>query len=264
VHRPTAAPLAVSLALALTGTVPGGARAATVDRRPLSVAAAASLRPAMEDLARAFEAAEPGVEVRLTFGASGAFFAQLQSGAPFDAFFSADRDYPRRLVDEGLGDAEVVYAVGRLVIWVPAGSPLDVARLGLAALAAPAARKIAIANPALAPYGRAAEAALRSAGIYDAVKGRLVLGESVAQAAQFAQSGAADAALLPASLTKLPALAGGTAAPIPPQARARLEHSAVVLRSARDPALARAFLALVLGPKGREILRRHAYDLPVD
>jgi len=251
----------VPLALALASAWPGGARAAS-GARVLSVAAAASARPPLDELARAFEATAPGIEVRLTSGASGTFFAQIRSGAPFDVFFSADRDFPQRVVLEGLGEREVVYAVGRLVVWTPPGSPLDVRRSGLAALAAPAARKIAIANPALAPYGRAAEAALRWAGIYDTVKDRLVLGESVAQAAQFAQSGAADAALLPASLAVLPALAGGTTAAIPAAAHPRLEQAAVVLRSARDPALARAFVALVTGPQGREILRRHGYDLP--
>lgn len=259
--------LAVALSAALaTAPTPGGSAPARGASAPtiLSVAVAANLKPAMQELARAFEAARPGVEVRVTAGASGTFFAQISAGAPFDLFFSADRDYPRRIVEAGLAEPEVVYAVGRLVVWVPAGSPLDVARSGLAALAAPAARKIAIANPALAPYGRAAEAALRAAGVYEAVKDRLVLGQSVAQAAQFAQSGAADAALLPASLAALPELASGIAVPVPPATHPPLEQSAVVLRAARDPALARAFLELVAGPPGREILRRHGYDLPLN
>ncbi len=204
-----------------------------------------------------------GVAVAVTAGASGAFFAQLRSGAPFDVFFSADRDYPRRLVEAGLAPGgEVVYAIGLLAVWTPAGSPLDLAGRGLAALADPAARRIAIANPALAPYGRAAEAALRSSGVYEAVKDRLVLGESVGQAAQFARSGAADAALLPLSLARGPELSGGRAWTVPAAAHPPIAQSAVVLRDAREPALAAAFLRFATGPGGRAVLARHGYALP--
>jgi len=120
--------------------------------------------------------------------------------------------------------------------------------------------RIAIANPGIAPYGRAAEAALRSAGVWDLVRERLVLGQSVAQAAQFAHAGAVDAALVPASLALTPALAAaGRAVPLdgPPVAQ-----SAVVLSRARHPDLARAFLAFVLGERGRAILARHGYEPP--
>ncbi len=199
----------------------------------------------------------------MTAGASGSVFAQIVGGAPFDLFFSADRDYPRRLVEAGAASGgDVVYAVGKLALWTPAGSPLDTSRRGLAALSSPAARRIALANPALAPYGRAALAALRAAGVYDAVTDRLVLGESVAQAAQFAQAGAADAALLPLSLARAPALAGGTTVVLPASSHPPIEQSAVVLRGARAPALAAAFLAFATGPEGRDILARHGYDLP--
>jgi molybdate transport system substrate-binding protein len=250
---------AVLAALALAA-VPAAPRA--LPGRTLSVAAAANLKPAMEELAAAFEAARPGVEVAITAGASGAFFAQIRNGAPFDLFFSADRDYPRRLVAAGLGGPEVVYAVGRLVIWTPPGSPVDLGASGLRALADPRVRKIAIANPATAPYGRAALAALEAEGIHAAVKDRLVFGQSVAQAAQFAASGAADAALIPLSLALLPALAGGRAVPLPPASVPRLEQSALVLAGAADRPLAEAFLAFVTGPAGRAVLLRSGYDLP--
>jgi molybdate transport system substrate-binding protein len=251
-----------SLRLALFAAalaVPLAARAAP---RPLAVAAAANLKPAMDRLERAFEAANPGVDVAVTAGASGAFFAQIRNGAPFDLFFSADREYPAKLVAEKLGSEEVVYAVGRLVVWTPRRSTLDVAGRGLAALADPAVRRIALANPAVAPYGRAAVAALEAAGIHDAVRDRLVLGQSVAQAAQFAESGAADVALVPASLALAPALAGGNVYPVPPGSHPPLEQSALVLAGARDPALARAFLSFVTGPSGRDILTRAGYALP--
>jgi molybdate transport system substrate-binding protein len=252
------------LALALAALALAGAARAEGGRRTVRVAAAANLRPVLADLAAAFEREEPRAHVRVTVGASGALFAQIRNGAPVDVFFSADRDLPRRLVEVGLGGPEVAYALGRLVAWAPKGSPvaLGLARTGLRALASPGVRKIAIANPAVAPYGRAATAALDAAGVLAAVEGRLVLGESVAQAAQFAATGAADAALLPASLARQPPLAGGAAFPVPPELHPPLEQSAVVLARAREPALARAFLDFVTGRKGREILRRHAYDLP--
>jgi molybdate transport system substrate-binding protein len=240
-----------------------GARAGAAPAR-LSVAAAANLKVAMEALRRGFEAERPGVEVAVTVGASGAFVAQIRQGAPFDLLFSADREYPRALVQAGLGGpgGEVVYAVGRLAVWLPPGARVNLERRGLAALADRAVRRIAIANPATAPYGRAALAALAAAGIEGAVKDRLVLGQNVSQAAQFAQSGAADAALVPLSLTFAPELREGRTWIVPADMHAPLEQSALVLARARDPALAEAFLRWVTGPTGREILARHGYALP--
>jgi len=251
-----------TLLVAAAGSVPAAAAAAAPPSGSLTVAAAANLKLAMEELRSAFERARPGAHVVVTTGASGAFFAQIQNGAPFDLFFSADREHPRKLVEAGLADREVVYALGKLVVWTPRGSPVDLARDGLRALTDPALKKIAIANPALAPYGRAALAALESSGVLAAVKDRLVLGESVSQAAGFAQSGAADAAVLPASLALSPALAGGNVYPVPPGAHPPIEQSAVVLAGARDPALARAFLDFVTGAAGGAILLRHGYGLP--
>jgi molybdate transport system substrate-binding protein len=228
---------------------------------PLAVAAAASLKPPLEEVRQAFEAGRPGARVAVSYGASGTFLAQIQNGAPFDLFFSADVDYPREAVAAGLARAgdQAVFAAGRLCLWLPADAPPDLRQRGLAALADPRIRRVAIANPAVAPYGRAAEAALRAAGILEAVRPKLVRGQSVAQAANFAASGAVDAALLPMSLVREPALAAGAALPGP---EARLPHAAVVLARARDPALARAFLDFVLGPVGRDAFRRHGYDLP--
>jgi molybdate transport system substrate-binding protein len=230
----------------------------------LSVAAAANLKLAAQELARTFQVERPDVKVALTFGASGTFFAQIQSFAPFDLFLSADREYPDRVVAEKLAAAsdERVYALGRLVVWVPPGSPLDLEKRGIAALADPIVKRIAIANPAVAPFGRAAEAALRAAGVYDAVKDRLVLGTSIGQAAQFAAAGAADAALLPQSLTFEPELSRGRMVPVPESLHPRIEQAGVVLSRAQDPALARAFLAFVTGEKGRAILARYGYGLP--
>ncbi len=233
-------------------------------RRTLSVAAAANLKLAAEALKAAFEAEVPGVEVTLTLGASGALFGQLQGGAPFDLFLSADREYPARLVAAGLARAadERVYAFGRLVAWLPPGSTVDLERRGLAALADPSVRRIAIANPAVAPFGRATEQALRAAGVLDAVKGKLVLGTSASQAAQFATTGAADVAFLPLSLTLGKELAGGVAIPVPEALVPRIEQSGVVISASREADLARRFLAFVTGAPGRAILARAGYGLP--
>jgi molybdate transport system substrate-binding protein len=252
---------AAAAALLLAGPAPAGAAPGA---RRLAVAAAANLEAVLPDLAAAFEAEHPGAEVRLTLGASGSFFAQIGNGAPFDVFLSADAEYPQKLVRAGLAREEdlAVYATGTLAVWAPAGTRLALEERGLAALADPSVRKLAIANPALAPYGRAAEAALRAAGVFPAVKDRLVLGESVGQAAQFAQSGAADAALVPLSLTFAPALRGGKVFPVPPGLHPAQPQSAVALSHARDPELARAFVRFLAGPRGRAVLARYGYGPP--
>jgi len=233
-------------------------------RRTLAIAAAANLKAAAEEFQRGFEGGHPGVEVALTLGASGALFSQIQNGAPFDLFLSADREYTARVVAAGLGAAadERVYALGKLVAWLPPGSTLDLGGRGLTALADPAVKRIAIANPAVAPFGRATEAAFRAAGIHDAVKAKLVLGTSVSQAAQFATTGAADVAFLPASLTFGKELAGGKVVPVPEALYPRIDQAAIVLAASREPVLARAFLAFVTGPEGRAILAKYGYGLP--
>jgi molybdate transport system substrate-binding protein len=233
-------------------------------RRTVTVAAAANLKIAVEELKKGFEAELPGVEVALTLGASGAFFSQIQNGAPFDLFLSADREYPAQVVAAKLGAAadERIYAFGKLVAWLPPGSTLDLEKRGLAALADPGVKKIAIANPAVAPFGRATERAFRSAGVHDAVKGKLVLGSSVAQAAQFATTGAVDVAFLPHSLTFGKELSAGRVVFVPEGLYPRIEQSGIVLSGAKEPALARAFLAFITGEKGRAILARYGYGLP--
>jgi molybdate transport system substrate-binding protein len=233
-------------------------------RTTLTVAAAANLKAAAEELKKGFEAETTGVEVALTLGASGTFFSQIQNGAPFDLFLSADREYPAKVIAAGLGAAadEKTYAFGKLVAWLPPGSTLDLEKKGLAALAEPGVKRIAIANPAVAPFGRATEAALKQAGVYQAVKEKLVMGTSVAQAAQFATTGAADVAFLPLSLTFGQELATGKAVRVEEALYPRIEQSGIVLSGAKQPALARAFLAFVTGEKGRTILAKYGYGLP--
>jgi molybdate transport system substrate-binding protein len=231
----------------------------------LGVAAASDLKFAMDELVADYQKRNPDAVVKVSYGSSGNFFAQLQQQAPFDVFFSADFEYPRRLEADGhtLAGTTFVYAIGRLALWLPRASPVDPGAPGLRALLAPEIQKVAIANPRHAPYGRAAEAALRHFGIYDAVQPKLVLGENVAQAAQFAQSGAADVALIAHSLALAPAMqSGGRFSEVPLASYPRMEQGGVILKWARDPALARAFRDFVQGKDGRAILRRWGFLLP--
>lgn len=233
-------------------------------QRSVAVAVAANVRPAFEEIAARFEKAHPGIEVKATFGASGVFFAQIANGAPLDLFLSADAEYPAKARERGLADGmPFTYAYGKLVVWVPRGSTIDLEARGLAALDDPSVRRIAIANPEVAPYGRAARSALEKAGVYPRVKDRIVMGQNVSQAAQFVQSGNAQAGFLPLSLARTPPLSDeGRAWPVPPASYERIEQTGVVLRGARDPALARELAAFLTGEGAREVLERYGYGLP--
>jgi molybdate transport system substrate-binding protein len=243
-----------------TAVRPGGAAAGG----RVAVAAASDLKFAMDEIVRAFAKQRPDLTVAVTYGSSGNFYAQLSSGAPFDVFFSADVEYTRRLATQGLTvpGSEFVYAVGRIVLWVPRSSTLDLDR-GLDALRDPSVRKIAIANPQHAPYGRAAEAALKAAKVHADVRSKLVFGENVAQAAQFVQSGAADAGIIALSLATAPVLAAeGRYREIPLDAYPRMEQGGVILKRAPDVAAARAFREFVLGADGRATLARYGFSAP--
>ncbi|MFY0523655.1 molybdate ABC transporter substrate-binding protein [Archangium gephyra] len=233
-------------------------------KQTLTVAAASDLKFALDELLEEFRARHPGAEVQVTYGSSGNFLAQLGNGAPFDVFLSADVAYPRKLAEQGLVAGDVfLYAVGRLVVWVPKDSPLPVEQRGLEALREPAARRIAIANPQHAPYGLAAEAALKGQGVYDAVKDKLVLGENIAQTAQFVQSGAADAGIIALALALAPAMKDqGRAWEVPLDAYPRLEQGGAILKHAKEPALAQAFRDHLLGPEGTALLKRYGFSLP--
>jgi len=209
----------------------------------LTIAAASDLQPVLPRLVAAFEK-DTGHTVRTTFGSSGNFFAQIRNGAPFDVYLSADVAYPRELESAGLTEpgTSTSYATGSIVLWTRRGSGIDVGS-GLAVLTTREARRIAIANPEHAPYGRAAVAALRAAGIYDRVRAKLVLGENVGQAAQFVQSGNAAIGIIPLSLAKSAPLAAiGNYAEIAPTLYPPIEQAAVILRSSRHKDAARAFL----------------------
>jgi molybdate transport system substrate-binding protein len=179
-------------------------------------------------------------------------------------FLAADVEYPAKLAAAGAAvEAPFVYAAGRLVLWVPRDSPLAIEREGLRALVSPRARRIAIANPRLAPYGAAAVDALRAAAVYDAVRPRLVFGENVGQAAHFARSGAADAGFVALALARAePLRSAGRIFEVPPETHARLDQAGLLLARSRRQELARAFRGFLLGPGGRKILERFGYLLP--
>lgn len=229
----------------------------------MQIAAAADLKFAMQDISAQFEK-QTGVKVDVTYGSSGNFFSQIQSGAPFDLFFSADMEYPRKLEAEGLGEPGTLfeYGVGRIVIWTPADAKVDVAKDGWKALLESAVQRVAIANPEHAPYGRAAVAALQKAGIYARVQSKLVYGENISQAAQFVQSGNAQAGILAKSLALSPAMRGGKQWEIPPDTYPAIEQGAVLLKSAQNKSDALTFLEFIKSKKGRAILEKFGLATP--
>lgn len=231
--------------------------------REIVVAAAADLSVALQVISDRYEKGT-GVKVKLSFGASGALTQQIQNGAPFDVFFSADMDYPRQLIAAGLADAASLhqYAVGKLVLWVPAESALDVERKGMSVLLDPSVKKIAIANPQHAPYGRAAVAALRHAGMYDQIQDRLVLGENVAQAAQFAESGNAQAGFVALAHAISPAMQGkGKYWVVPADYYPPLTQGVVVLTHSQHKKEAQEFVDYVKSKDATELLRKYGFQV---
>ena len=229
----------------------------------ITIAAASDLNFAFREIATEYENTT-GNHVRLTLGSSGNFFAQIQNGAPFDLYFSADIAYPRNLEEAGLTvpGSLYQYAVGRIVLWTGHESRIDVTK-GFEALREPTIRKIAIANPKHAPYGRAAVAAMEYFKVYDQVKDRLILGENISQAAQFIESGACDVGIIALSLAVAPAMKSkGTYWEVPADAHLPLEQGAVILKSSKNQEAARQFLEFIKGPNGQEIMKRYGFIVP--
>src|SRR5882672_9994061 len=209
----------------------------------ITVAAAADLQFAFQDVAARFEK-QTGAHVKLIFGSSGNFFAQVQNGAPFDLFFSADVSYPQKLEAAGLTEPGTLYryATGKIVLWAPKESSLDLSK-GLAVLLDPSIHKIAIANPEHAPYGRAAVAALKQEKLYDQVSSKFVLGENIAQTATFVASGNAEIGIVALSLALAPAMqAKGKYVEIPAADYPPIDQAAVVLKSSAKKEAAKKFL----------------------
>jgi molybdate transport system substrate-binding protein len=249
---------------AATGILAAGQAAAPPAAvRVVRVAAAADLKFALDDIAERLRHRQPAIRVQPTYGSSGVMHAQLRQRAPFDVFLSADIEYPRDLVVQGTGtDRDLfTYGTGRLVVWVPASSTLPLERDGLRALVG--ARRIAIANPRHAPYGRAAEAALRNAGVWADVERRLVLGENIAQAAQFVHSGAADAGVIAKSMVTAPSMRNqGRAWDVPEDAYPPLTQGGLILPWAASREAALQFRDYLLGEEGRRVLASYGFGPP--
>lgn len=234
-------------------------------RTEIRVAAASNLKFAFDDIVAVFQSQHPDMDVAVTYGSSGNFFAQLSNKAPFDMFLSADVEYPRKLIQNGLAvkDSEFIYAVGRIALWVPSSSKLDLATLGLRAIDDPSVRRIAIANPKHAPYGRAAETLLKNLGVYQKIQERLIFGENIEQAAQFVDTGAADIGIVSLSLALSPRLKErGRHWILPDNEHLPLEQAGVILTWARDIQACDKLRAFLLDQKGREILTRYGYGFP--
>lgn len=245
-------------ALLLAGALllPLGAQAGQI-----TIAAASDLKFAMDEIAASFRKAHPGDDVEVVYGSSGNFHAQIQQGAPFDLFFSADIAYPRELARRGLAASEVKpYAIGRIVLW---SARLDATQMTLASLTDPKITRIAIANPKHAPYGKRAEEALRAAGLWEKVEPKLVYGENIAQTAQYVQTGNAQAGIIALSLAVNPELAGkGGYWLIPGNLHQPLEQGFVIARRAAGNPLARRFADFMSTGPVRAIMTRYGFVFP--
>jgi molybdate transport system substrate-binding protein len=233
-----------------------------VQKTEVVVAAAADLRFAMDSLVANYSKTNPDINIKVVYGSSGNFFQQIGNGAPFDLFFSADIDYPKQLTDKHLTASIIhLYGTGQLVLW---SKTIDPTIEKMNTLLDPAIKKIAIANPAHAPYGQRAEEALRHYQLYDKIKDKLVMGENIAQTAQYAQSGAADIGIIALSLALSPAMqqSGGKYWLIPSDSHQALQQGFVLLPHAKDNKSAFQFMNFVTTPEARAILKSFGFSQP--
>src|ERR1700686_4443405 len=229
----------------------------------VKVAAAADLKFAMAELAAQFEK-QSGAKLDVIYGSSGNFLTQIQNGAPFDLFFSADSEYPKTLEAARLTEpgTRYQYAVGHIVIWTPNDTGINAAKDGWKCLVDERVKKVAIANPEHAPYGRAAVAAMKKVGIYEPVKDKLVYGENISQAAEFVQSGNAQVGIVALSLAVSPAMKDGNRWEIPADSYPAIKHAVGLLKASKNKDAARRFLDFVGGPQGRKIFERFGFTVP--
>jgi molybdate transport system substrate-binding protein len=228
----------------------------------ITVAAAADLQFAMQDVASRFQK-QTGRTLKLIYGSSGNFFQQIQNGAPFDMFFSANLDYPKKLEAAGLIEpgSFYQYAKGKIVIWVRNDSKLDLSS-GMQVLLNPSVKKIAVANPQHAPYGQAAVAAMQKENIYEKVKDKFVLGENISQTASFVVSGSADAGIVALSLALSPNMKDkGRYAEIPAGDYPAIEQACVIVASSKNRETARQFLSFIKTPAIADVFRSYGFDV---
>jgi molybdate transport system substrate-binding protein len=229
----------------------------------ITVAAAADLSAALNEITSHFQT-ETSVHVKVVYGSSGNLFQQIQNGAPFDVFFSANSDYPKKLEAAGLTipGSYYQYARGQIVLLTTSSSALDLQQ-GLKVLLDASVKRIAIADPSHAPYGQAAVAALRSQGLYDQISRKLVMGENVAQAASFVTSGAADIGIVAKSLAVLPSARTKVRfSEIPVDEYPPIEQICILLKSSTKQEAARRFLTYIQGPEASKILQQYGFDVP--
>lgn len=249
--------LLIRMVVVLSIFAPGTATA------EVHVAAASDLVYCMQDLNAEFRKERSDIDVVVSVGSSGTFYAQIRNGAPFDLFLSADMEFPRRLIDEGVAEKNSLtpYAIGRIVLW-STRADLDLRR-GLAVLTDKTISRIAIANPEHAPYGRAAKAAMEKAGVWNTVQPKVVFGENISQARQFVQTGNADIGIIALSLVMAPVVQGiGQYALIPEDAHPRLEQGAVLTARGAKNSEAQAYMTFLRSLQARSIFEKYGFVLP--
>ncbi|HZK66906.1 MAG TPA: molybdate ABC transporter substrate-binding protein [Chloroflexota bacterium] len=246
----------IVLVAAIGGCGPGPA--ADRGNEVLTVAAATDLQFAFTDIGRLFEE-KTGARVTFSFGSSGTLAQQIENGAPVDLFASADEEYVERLISRGsaLPGSAAQYAVGRIALVTYRGSNLTLTRLY--DLLRPEVRKVSIANPEHAPYGRAARQALTNAGLWEQVQPKLVYGENVRQALQFVETGNAEAGIVALSIADVPRVSRVV---VDDALYQPLNQTMVIVKGAKQESLARDFIAFVNGPKGRPVMQRYGFLLP--
>ncbi len=244
-----------------TGTVLALALIAPVHAEKLTIAAAADLKYAMAEVVDKFRTSRPNDQIEVIYGSSGKFFTQIQNGAPFDLFFSADIEYPRTLEKDGQAASKTrPYAFGRIVLW---SLKPELAKTALKDLPKAPIRKFAVANPHHAPYGLRAKEAMEHQGVWAAMEPKLVMGENIAHTAQFVDSGAADAGVVALSLVLAPNMKDkGAWTLIPDTWHEPLEQGYVITKRAAANPVAKAFADYMATEPARVIMRRYGFVLP--
>lgn len=227
----------------------------------ITIAAAADLKFAMDEIVATFKKVNAADEVDVIYGSSGKFHTQIQQGAPYDLFFSADIGFPRELAKAGLAASEVKpYAFGRIVLW---SASLDASKMTLESLTDPKITRVAIANPKHAPYGKRAEEALRAAGLWEKIEPKLVYGENIAHTAQFVQTGNAQVGVIALALAVNPELSSkGGYWLIPDNLHAPLEQGFIITKRAEGNALARRFADYMGSKPARAVMTKYGFVLP--
>lgn len=227
----------------------------------LTVAAAADLKFAMDELVVTFRKSNPNDEVDVVYGSSGKFYAQIQQGGPYDMFFSADISFPKALATAGFAASEIKpYALGRIVLW---SASQDATKMTLASLADPKITRVAIANPKHAPYGKRAEEALRAAGVWEKVEPKLVYGENIAQTAQYVLTGNAQVGIVALSLAVNAELASrGGYWPVPDNLHQPLEQGFIITKRAEKNPVAKRFADYISSKPARAVMTKYGFVLP--